>query len=114
MTRESRKRLILQVVAQDRTFKPVEGGFQGKCIHCNTRLYVAQDGELMGKTTVEHIIPQAHGGTNELDNLALACRRCNHEKGRRHDVKGPGNAQYEKMVSFLQERRRKRFRSLVL
>jgi hypothetical protein len=26
---------------------------------------------------VEHIVPQAHGGTDDLDNLALACRACN-------------------------------------
>ena len=26
---------------------------------------------------VEHILPQAHGGTDALDNLALACHACN-------------------------------------
>jgi HNH endonuclease len=26
---------------------------------------------------VEHIMPQAHGGTDDLDNLALACHACN-------------------------------------
>jgi HNH endonuclease len=26
---------------------------------------------------VEHIIPQSHGGTDDLDNVALACPMCN-------------------------------------
>lgn len=33
--------------------------------------------------TVDHIVPKAKGGTNAFDNLALACRRCNHAKGDR-------------------------------
>ena len=30
--------------------------------------------------TVDHIIPQSLGGSDELDNLALACRRCNERR----------------------------------
>ena len=30
--------------------------------------------------SVEHIIPLAKGGTNEADNLANACQRCNNHK----------------------------------
>ena len=30
---------------------------------------------------VEHIIPPLHGGADEEDNLALACRACNVRKG---------------------------------
>lgn len=26
---------------------------------------------------VEHIVPQSHGGSDDLDNLALSCRACN-------------------------------------
>jgi hypothetical protein len=26
---------------------------------------------------VEHILPQAHGGSDDLDNVALACHACN-------------------------------------
>lgn len=29
----------------------------------------------------DHIIPRQHGGQTELDNLALACMRCNRYKG---------------------------------
>ena len=30
---------------------------------------------------MEHIISEKHGGTTTLDNLALACPRCNRAKG---------------------------------
>jgi len=30
---------------------------------------------------VEHVIAQQHGGSEDLDNLALSCRRCNLYKG---------------------------------
>ena len=30
--------------------------------------------------TLEHIRPQSKGGSDELDNLALACRRCNERR----------------------------------
>lgn len=33
--------------------------------------------------TVDHVVPLAKGGTNELDNLVPACRRCNSAKGDR-------------------------------
>jgi len=30
---------------------------------------------------IEHVIPKIHGGTDDLDNLALACIDCNLHKG---------------------------------
>ena len=30
--------------------------------------------------TVDHIIPQSLGGSDEIENLALACRRCNERR----------------------------------
>jgi hypothetical protein len=30
---------------------------------------------------IEHIIAKQHGGSDEIDNLALACHRCNLHKG---------------------------------
>lgn len=30
---------------------------------------------------VEHIVSRQHGGTTDLENLALACGRCNRHKG---------------------------------
>lgn len=30
--------------------------------------------------TVDHVIPKSLGGSDEIDNLALACRRCNEKR----------------------------------
>jgi len=30
--------------------------------------------------TVDHVIPKSLGGSDEIDNLALACRRCNERR----------------------------------
>ncbi|MEH2237612.1 HNH endonuclease [Nostoc sp.] len=30
--------------------------------------------------TVDHLIPKSIGGSDELNNLALACRRCNERR----------------------------------
>lgn len=32
------------------------------------------------RLTVDHIIPKSLGGSDDLDNLALACRRCNERR----------------------------------
>lgn len=34
-------------------------------------------------TTVDHIVPKAHGGDDSLVNLIAACRSCNSSKGAR-------------------------------
>lgn len=34
------------------------------------------------KPTIDHVIPLALGGKDDLDNLVLACRNCNRDKGR--------------------------------
>lgn len=44
-----------------------------KCYYCGTSLHQSQ-------STIEHILPSSKGGTNELENLVLACSRCNGTK----------------------------------
>jgi 5-methylcytosine-specific restriction endonuclease McrA len=112
MSSVKKRHLVLQIVATDNTFRPVEGGWVGRCIHCNTRLEVSDQGDMLGRTSLEHIIPQGHGGTDALENVALACRGCNNQKGYRQDNKGPGHAGYDKVVQLLQERRQQRWRDL--
>lgn len=34
-----------------------------------------------GATTADHVIPRAHGGSNDLSNLRPACARCNYSAG---------------------------------
>lgn len=35
--------------------------------------------------TIDHIRPWAHGGTNDWDNMQLACQPCNAKKGSTYD-----------------------------
>ena len=109
-----KRRLILSIVATDTTFERVtvrgETAWSGRCIHCNSRLLVGLDGTAIGPVTLEHIVPRNHGGTDDLTNLALACARCNAEKGMRHDHKRRDDPQRLELVARLAEKRRLRWR----
>ena len=48
-----------------------------RCEYC--RLH--QDDSPLAVLHIEHIIPKKHGGTDDTDNLALACIDCNLHKG---------------------------------
>jgi len=110
----SRAKLLLAVVATDSTFerRTVRGvaAWVGRCIHCQTRLVVPETGEAAPDVTVEHIIPRHHGGTEDLANLALACARCNAEKGTRHDHRKRDDPRRLEIENRLLARRRDRWR----
>lgn len=102
---------LLEILATDSTFERLDdGAWEGRCLHCNARLRVAADGAAISRVTIEHIVPRSAGGTNALDNLALACAGCNHEKGRRHDARGLGDARAAEVITALLEKRRARWR----
>ena len=42
------------------------------CEYCHSPEYLSPD-----RFTIDHIMPQSLGGSDEADNLALACHRCN-------------------------------------
>ncbi|PYT03387.1 MAG: restriction endonuclease [Acidobacteria bacterium] len=48
-----------------------------RCEYCQLH----QDDSPLAVLHVEHILPRAHGGTDDLANLALACIDCNLHKG---------------------------------
>jgi hypothetical protein len=45
------------------------------CEYCLSQLAFCPD-----PFSIEHIIPRSKGGTNDLDNLAMACQGCNNLK----------------------------------
>lgn len=47
------------------------------CEYC----HLHQDDSPLAALHVEHIIPRVHGGSDDIDNLALACIDCNLHKG---------------------------------
>jgi 5-methylcytosine-specific restriction endonuclease McrA len=111
----SRRHLLLLAAAvTDSTFERTTLDGQtvwlGKCLHCNAKLVVRDDGQPMGAATLEHVWPQTQGGTDELDNLAVACARCNREKGSRHDH-GKNGQRLGEVVALLRERRQARWRN---
>lgn len=52
------------------------------CYWCKRQLTLKPD--LPESATLEHIIPLARGGLNNMNNYTLACGKCNRERG--HDM----------------------------
>lgn len=48
-----------------------------RCEYCRFH----QDDEPFYRLHVEHIVAKQHGGSDDADNLALACHHCNGHKG---------------------------------
>jgi 5-methylcytosine-specific restriction endonuclease McrA len=113
MSAASTRRKLILAAATDRTFdrREVDGGpaLVGKCIHCNRRIVVSLDGA-PSSATLEHILPKNHGGTDDVDNLALACRGCNHGKGTRLDHRPLSDPKLQEVLATLEARRAKRRR----
>lgn len=106
--------MILAIVSTDTTFVQARYGegeaYIGKCLHCGARLVVGLDGAPVSRATIEHILPRAHGGTDALENLGLACARCNSEKGVRHDAQARFDGRLVEIVEALLEKRKARWR----
>ncbi len=105
---------ILQIIASDSSFERTEVRgqhvWQGKCLFCNRKLLVELNGEPISAATIEHIVPRNHGGTDDLGNLALACRSCNNEKGVRHDKNKRPTDRAVEVTEALKKRRQSRWR----
>src|SRR5947207_1786098 len=50
---------------------------RSRCEYCKLH----QDDSPLAPLHIEHVIPKAHGGSDDLRNLALACIDCNLHKG---------------------------------
>jgi 5-methylcytosine-specific restriction endonuclease McrA len=118
---KTRAEIVLSIVVTDNTFlrskprfyseeRPLDVVWVGRCIHCNTQLVVSIDGKT--GATIEHIQPLCDGGhPTDPRNLALACARCNNEKGIRHDIHVGKGGRADEVVLALQEKRSARWRS---
>ncbi len=107
-----RQLLLLAAAVTDSTFERMTLDGQtvwvGKCLHCGGKLVVRDDGRALGSASLEHVWPSTQGGTEDVENLAVACAGCNREKGVRHDRKG--GQRLEQVVALLRERRAARWR----
>ena len=111
-----RAELVLEIVETDSTFDlidPKGAGhphWVGRCIHCNTKLYVTDLGGT--DATIEHINPLCNdGAARDPQNLALACARCNNEKGVRHDQHAGKGRRADEVIAALLEKRLSRCRA---
>jgi 5-methylcytosine-specific restriction endonuclease McrA len=108
------QRLLLWCAATDRTFERADVGgravLTGKCIHCNARHTITTEGDPLTLATIEHIVPRNHGGTDAIDNLAIACARCNIGKGHRLDLRPWHDETLQRVIATLRERRSARMR----
>lgn len=95
----------------------------GRCLHCRTRIGLDPSGKPWPGTTLEHIVPRSWfgkraaaaltaglSGPDDPRNLALACARCNHGKGKGPDARGPGDPAAFEVIGRLLARRLARWR----
>jgi 5-methylcytosine-specific restriction endonuclease McrA len=59
---------------------------------------------ILGLLEIDHIIPTANGGTDEEENLSLACRLCNGFKASQTEARDPATGQ---LVSHFDPRRQR-------
>jgi len=50
----------------------------GRCEYCH-----ADERWQFIRFTIDHVVPSSSGGTDQFDNLALACRNCNERRSNR-------------------------------
>lgn len=119
------RRLFLRALETDALAAFETDGWVTRCLHCRTRLHVDADGTPCGHASLEHVVPRAWFGKraaaslvarvgddpDDARNLAVACARCNQDKGKGPDARGPVDARAFAIVSALVDRRMARWRA---
>ncbi|GHA68230.1 HNH endonuclease [Cognatilysobacter bugurensis] len=122
--RPALRRLFLSAVTTDSEASPDVSGWHTRCLHCRTRLHVGPGGEPLGAASLEHVVPRAWFGKraaaaltarvgdapDDARNLAIACTRCNHDKGKGPDARGPQDSRAHEVVEALLSKRLARWR----
>jgi 5-methylcytosine-specific restriction endonuclease McrA len=117
------RQLMRLAAATDREARLTDDTWEARCLHCRAHLSITASGEPLGTATLEHIVPRSWfgrrgcedllaslDGPSDPRNLALACARCNQQKGRGPDAAGPGDPRAREIVHALLERRLRRYR----
>ena len=122
--RPALRRLFLRALATDTEANLDGGTWTTRCLHCRTRLQAREDGTPLGHASLEHVVPQAWfgkraampltdrvGDADDARNLSLACARCNQDKGKGPDARGPSDERAHEVVEALLGRRLARWRA---
>jgi len=117
-------RAVLTAIESDSEALLTAGHWETRCLHCRSRVAVGLDGTLRGSATLEHIVPRSwfrqaaardlcarYGGADDPRNLAIACARCNHDKGKGPDADGPRDARAREIIATLVAKRELRWRA---
>ena len=122
--RPALRRLFVRAITTDSEARLADGLWTTRCLHCRTRLSLHEDGTPEGSASLEHVVPQAWfgkraaleltkqvgGDPDHARNLAIACTRCNHDKGKGPDARGPQDGRAMEVVTALLARRLGRWR----
>jgi 5-methylcytosine-specific restriction endonuclease McrA len=114
MLRVKSVNLLNAIAATDDTFHREGHTWVGRCLICRGPLRF--DAVTGTGATVEHILPRARGGGNDLHNLGIAHQRCNAEKGIHWDGGRRGRTQperYEGLIATYLARRAEHWRAPV-
>jgi HNH endonuclease len=65
---------------------------------------------LLGPLEIEHLVPLVRGGTDDEDNLWLACARCNRFKGGQIEARDPVTGEVSPLYNPRTQRWRDHFR----
>lgn len=100
-----------------------DGVWSTRCLHCRSGLQFTATGVPMNEGTLEHVVPRSWfsrraaaalivglAGPEDPRNLALACPRCNQQKGKGPDAKGPSDPRAMEVVAALLRARMARWR----
>lgn len=117
---KTHRRLLLDALLAELT----DGVWRTRCLHCRAALHVTEAGVTLDGATLEHVVPQSWfdrraaadftrdlSGPNDPRNLALACPRCNQNKGHTHDRNGPSSQRAREVVENLRTTRMARYRA---
>lgn len=71
-----------------------------RCEYCG----LPQDQSPLAALQIEHIVPRKHGGSDDLDNLALACIDCNLAKSSNIAGRDPDTSQLTRLFDPRKDR----------
>jgi len=74
-----------------------------RCVYCRKKNIPLE---------IDHIIPRSRGGTNRVDNLTIACQKCNLKKG--HKLASECSTKLRKTILAIQRQARKTFKAATL